>query len=1030
MKIFLLLLAGIPVLATTVYMPAIGAKSCTLSGASNATPSQISCTAHGFSAGDKIAILDTIATQTAGWIVNGLRVVKAVQDADHFTITDINNADIVGPSSWACPSNIHPSNITRPVGCRAVQLTAYTTRSHPRTYGLDGPTGALSLSLQDTSGTGKANAANFLWGSLQTAVTNFTTSAVPVGDIGAGLGASALLYWATGDTGAQTKALNALAENQWNLNLGSFACYTGDISCGHRAGAQDYINAPWFLGQKALGYSIMRSQLTSGQRTAIMNQFYNDLDRAHNGFGMAGAPDTGCAATPYAQGTGTATFTNGSTALVGVGTNFTSYSVGDMIFAGAPGQWFDNDAENVIASITDNTHLTFALPFTLTTRSGINFMRAQVWDATMCGSIHFVKYECCSPLGDNINYNISGQVHFQDRPDNKTITSNAGWLMWAMATADDDPRAVDLLARMSAYFYDQYLTSTKQLQTGVSWTAPPYYNNRNLFFSLMAAVAITNGGGGGPDYFSADNYSFLRAMPQAYMLFMPSSGNNATTAGTWGDSGIFGWDVLESQWMGLIAYMYPNSAEAKYFTWWFRDPSSRNAYASGFSWNSANSYAVPPNWVFADPNRPQTSLASAPKQYLFRHTDQGECAAYNFTCNATYYMGAIASKSDNTSSTATLLFVDAMGFIYGDHVGPQESGEYQIYKANTNLLGGNNGSNAGDIGSLPHGGEDNTTLEFGALSNWLPQNGTDFFVTTIPRWAGTDPTGPSNDKYIYSMIDLSGQYKASVGITRALRHIAHFKKPSTTEQIIAYDDLATSSGVAKFTHLPFHCNGAAYPCGVTRSGNTVTSVQSGASLKTNILTPSGQTNFFTETSWSVPAAYTTLLCAATGGAATTCDTSNTAAEWVVVNTPYTGTAPTITLSQLAEPNFRVVQADDSAGSKVVPFGQAGSTYSSASFTSTHSGTAQYLIAGLTPGTYDFKVGGSTICAGVVVVAGDNSLYCEASSGAVTIAAASATTATVSGQAVTATQAVIIVTTTQAGECNYSGSERVYLTYDG
>ncbi len=350
---FLLVAATAGLAQTTVYLPAIGARACTLSGASSATPTQITCAAHGFSPGDKIAIINTIGTQTAGFIVNGLRTVKAVQDADHFTITDINNVDITGPSSWSCDSNIHPENIVHPTGCRAVQLTSYTTQSHPRTYGLDGPSGPLSRSLQDTSSIGKANANNFLFPKLQTAVANWTTSAAPVGDIGAQMAASALLYWATGDATAKSKALNGLANIQWNLSLGSFACYENaaigfGFDCGNRVGAMDYMTAPWFLGTQALTYSVMRSQLAPTQRTAIANQVLNGLSHAHNGLGMPGS-DTDCTKTPYsAAEPGTATFTNGSTAFVGVGTHFTSYAVGDMIFDGAPGRSPINDAENVI----------------------------------------------------------------------------------------------------------------------------------------------------------------------------------------------------------------------------------------------------------------------------------------------------------------------------------------------------------------------------------------------------------------------------------------------------------------------------------------------------------------------------------------------------------------------------------------------------------------------------------------------------------------------------------------------------------
>jgi len=107
---------------TTVYLPAVGAKACTITAASSATPSQITCANHGFSTGNVIAVINTVSTQTAGFIVNGLRKVTVV-DSNSFTITDINGTNIPGPASWVCPSTgpgTNPMIYVRPVGCRAI----------------------------------------------------------------------------------------------------------------------------------------------------------------------------------------------------------------------------------------------------------------------------------------------------------------------------------------------------------------------------------------------------------------------------------------------------------------------------------------------------------------------------------------------------------------------------------------------------------------------------------------------------------------------------------------------------------------------------------------------------------------------------------------------------------------------------------------------------------------------------------------------------------------------------------------------
>jgi len=760
----------------------------------------------------------------------------------------------------------------------------------------------------------------------------------------------------------------------------------------------DFATAPWYMGGAALTYSIMRSQLTSGQRQTYANKFLNDLSHAHNGLGSQGT-DTDCTKIPYSTAeTGTATFTNGSTALVGVGTTFTSYSPGDMIYANDPSNATGlESAENIIASITDNTHLTFYTPYVASgTLTNIKFMHAAKWTTANCGILWYQKHLGSAPLAEDTNYpNYAQHMNFPAGEYNITVTPTTGWMLMALALADDDPRAVELLAELSAFYYDQILVLTKQLWTGQSWTNTNYYNDRTLYFIALAAVALKNGVINGPDYYTTDCCSFLRGMPQAYMLYRPgTSGPNTISGAVWGDPDYVFWDILHTQWFGVVSYMYPSAPETAYLNWWYRDPSALNAYNNAFVWSGNNGYALVPAFIFNDPNATQTSISSAPKQYLFRKTDQAECAAYNFTCDATRKMGGWASRTDNTAASATLLAVNAQDFWFGDHSSPQQSGSYQIVKNNVALFGSNTIPTANNCDAIgcTHGGQDSSTLEFGGnLATWKIQNAA-YFTTLIPRWSGIDPTGDSQSRYSYGLMDLSGQYQSSANITRALRHIAHFKKAATQEYIIVYDDLATSSGLAKATYLHFNINNPwpthpnPYPGGVSRTGATITSAQSTAWMASVVLTPGTQTNFITETSWSGPDAYGVKVCAATLAAPTTCDPSNLTAEWIVVHKPAASASSTPALTQLSAANFRVVQADDPAGAKVAAFATGGNTYSTASFVSSHSGIAQYLIAGLAPGTYTVVLNGSPLLSNLTVSAGDNTLYFESTSGAVSIVA--------------------------------------------
>ena len=81
-------------------------------------------------------------------------------------------------------------------------------------------------------------------------------------------------------------------------------------------------------------------------------------------------------------------------------------------------------------------------------------------------------------------------------------------------------------------------------------------------------------------------------------------------------------------------------------------------------------------------------------------------------------------------------------------------------------------------------------------------------------------------------------------------------------------------------------------------------------------------------------------------------------------------------------NWTGVQTAD----KVVVLARGGVTHSTmGTFSTTHLGTAQYLLGGLTPGTYAVTVGGNPVTGSPFTVTdGDNSIEFESTAGAVSI----------------------------------------------
>ena len=99
-------------------------------------------------------------------------------------------------------------------------------------------------------------------------------------------------------------------------------------------------------------------------------------------------------------------------------------------------------------------------------------------------------------------------------------------------------------------------------------------------------------------------------------------------------------------------------------------------------------------------------------------------------------------------------------------------------------------------------------------------------------------------------------------------------------------------------------------------------------------------------------------------------------------------------------------------------------YSDLSFTTTHSGTAQYLVAGMAPGNYNVSVNGTTV-ASCSVNANDNTLYFESTAGLVqiessgTLALAATPSFTPAAGTYSSTQTVTISTTTPSATIYYT-----------
>jgi len=91
-------------------------------------------------------------------------------------------------------------------------------------------------------------------------------------------------------------------------------------------------------------------------------------------------------------------------------------------------------------------------------------------------------------------------------------------------------------------------------------------------------------------------------------------------------------------------------------------------------------------------------------------------------------------------------------------------------------------------------------------------------------------------------------------------------------------------------------------------------------------------------------------------------------------------------STWTQTNWFIAQCAGANTAMVVALARGGTTYSAISgFTTTHSGTAQYLFGGLTAGTYTVTVAGTPVTGSPFTVgAGDNSIEFTSAAGAVVV----------------------------------------------
>jgi hypothetical protein len=863
-----------------------------------------------------------------------------------------------------------------PISATAATVTlggvAYTLRDHPRVL-LDGSAGILTRAMADTGPNGRANRNNPTYKGLVT-VSERTDPNLYQAPFSIAL-AAAVRWLADGNREALTTARTRVKDAIYWL-AGSATCDSRVPYCGN--GGIDYTRQ--YVINAVQTYSIIRSQLTPEERQTFADMILNDNGSDHNGLNPAGQ---GCAPQPLMTGSGALTAA-GTTVTVNGGST-SQFKVGDVITSTKTTATLAR-----VVSIADATHFEVSKPQKWT---DFAFRRVPAWTKGNCGVIWLVKHHQYTPhlapaQTSHYTADYPPTSGISENPQhNLILTAHFGFISAGVGLADDDPRAAALLQQSYDYWRARNYPWDRATATGFTMSGPAYTNERRSWFNSWIVLMLRNSLVNSPDL--TDGVWLKRIAPYYYyMKDLAFQGHHGTV-----------WSTRTTYSPLVSMLLYPEADESQYAHFWLRNvyvASSKPGDWFTVGMGGASRSYVAWFYILYNPALPLRDLSGAPKQYLFRDTDYAICVAQGLTCppNAAF-THAVSHTGFGAADTRVVLqsaYNDTQ-----DHAGSGNWGSVHIYKR-AHLLSADGRYGGGNR-------TEDLVVEIGS-SGWANQGAKPSYANIV-RWAGANPTGVPDSGYMYGLSDFAGAYPAAANVTRAHRHLLHLKKAGLQDYVVWYDDIATAGGNTKKAYLHFY-HGACHnkpACGEGaagiswsggENGGTVVSTQATASLTTTVLPVAGAKTVFLgrdHADGTYPGgkgySYRAYVCPADPGNPGACNPSAQAGEWLVVNrAEIRSDAPMPRIDQPAcagsGGGCTAVAILDSAAPKVAVFARQGALLNGVTLATAFGGQAQYVITGLTPGTFDVAVDGARIATGVKVAAGDNTLAWTSGAGKVVV----------------------------------------------
>jgi len=699
-----------------------------------------------------------------------------------------------------------------------------------------------------------------------------------------------------------------------------------------------------------------------------------------------GAPSAG---SPYAI---YATISRDGNRITGHNTSFTSsVSAGDMVYG--ENTWATMTPENsgsYVTSVNSDTSLTVINgPFVTADGTPSVFWQGKQWQAGDCGLRRLQKYWPGYLGSQPISYPPQGAfmtgngVYGIYYGANNWYTWAQGHILFDLAVADDDPRAVPDLAQVQTAFFDYLLRVSLNYTTGFSQSGDSYQWDRTTYDGPAGTWAISHSVVGYPSLDTTGPMMSAMSLVKIYdsmpdTPYVSSTGGHTQYLAHWGDSTGAGWLLPNNQ--QSVDYWAMDHGMA------FNPTAASSQYLKSFITaknlnNYVGSLAIAETALKIDPRINPSDYTVQPRQYLFSATSHATCAKLTgWPCPATFRADAFISRTGWSSPTDTFLFFQARNY-FGDHDLAQP-GQIQLYKAGFLLA---TDSLPPGIGRANNGGN----LSFSTAGSTIEFNGGDTFkrgetynevsAANIIRWASAnhgswdEAYGDQNSNYVYALADFTGAYQTAY--RRVQRHLVHFKKPGTEEIIVQFDDVDASNYPTQIrSQIHYPQNGekvASTPNGscIYDEGTTTCPGPNGCAgldmdrlileqedggssngdppraynLVTRVLSPG--TIFVRDDGSAFPGAqghtHRVSICAGSN-----CDSAADTLEAIIVHKVATQPDTNLNARLLTDDwKWTGVQTQD----KVALFARSGNTPMTATIRTDHPGTAQYLIAGLQGG---------------------------------------------------------------------------------